>query len=69
VPKNDPPLSFPRRGVAGGWRDVWDDPDDSAELGSQMRAAERRMVANAERLGRVWQEQIKAERHVNAASR
>jgi hypothetical protein len=23
---------FRTRGVLGGWRDCWDDPDDSAEL-------------------------------------
>ena len=28
-------IPFPIRGVAGGWRDVWDDPDDSAQLRRQ----------------------------------
>ena len=23
---------FPTRGVPGGWRDVWDEPDDSVDL-------------------------------------
>src|SRR4051812_15165602 len=32
MPRNDPPPTFPVRGVAGGWRDAWVDPDDRAEL-------------------------------------
>jgi hypothetical protein len=26
----------------GGWRDLWDDPDDSAELRARAEAIERR---------------------------
>jgi hypothetical protein len=41
MPKNDPPLEFPIRGVPSGWRDRWDDADDHAELRDQAEAAER----------------------------
>jgi hypothetical protein len=43
--------------VTGGWRDPWDDPDDSAELRTQAEAAERRQLARAERLGAVWRQE------------
>jgi hypothetical protein len=48
-------------GVAGGWRDWWDDPADHAELRAQAVATERRLAATAERIGRRWQRQIAAE--------
>jgi hypothetical protein len=32
--------TFPVRGVPGGWRDVWDDPDDAAELRERARLAD-----------------------------
>jgi hypothetical protein len=38
MPRNDPPLRFPVRGVPGGWRDWWDDPDDSAEFRARAEA-------------------------------
>jgi hypothetical protein len=31
-------ILFPVRGTPGGWRDVWDDPYDSAELRAQVEA-------------------------------
>jgi hypothetical protein len=62
MPKNDPALSFPVRGVAGGWRDCWDDPDDSAELRAHAEASERRQLRLAEVLGAVWQGEIEVER-------
>ena len=61
MPKNDPPLSFPVCGVPGGWRDVWDDPDDHAQLLARAEAAERRQLARAEVLSVVWQREIRAE--------
>jgi hypothetical protein len=61
MPRNDPPLSFPVRGVPGGWRDRWDDPDDSAELQAQAVATERRLEAAAARIGRRWQREIARE--------
>jgi hypothetical protein len=52
---------FPTRGVSGGWRDVWDEPDDHAELQAQAVAAERRLEALATRIGWRWQREIAAE--------
>ncbi len=62
--KHDPPLAFPVRGVAGGWRDVWDDPQAHqprehertrhGELGCGTLVARpgTRPVEGKERLGR-----------------
>jgi hypothetical protein len=50
------------RGIPGGWRDRWDDPDDSAELRSRAEALERRLAATAKRLGERWQAEIREER-------
>jgi hypothetical protein len=54
VPANDPSLELPVRGVPGGWRDRWDDPDDGAALRAQAEAAERRPLRLTEVLGAVW---------------
>jgi hypothetical protein len=56
--KNDPALSFPVRGTAGGWRDCWDEPDDHTELRAHTEAIERQQVARAKRLGVEWQREI-----------
>jgi hypothetical protein len=61
MPKNDPALSFPVRGTPGGWRDCWDDPDDSIELRARAETAERRYLVQAEVLGRRWQRALAAE--------
>jgi hypothetical protein len=53
--------TLPTRGVAAGWRDVWDDPDDHAELRARAEAIERRQMARVEIIGRRWQRQIAAE--------
>lgn len=42
---------FPVRGVAGGWHDRWESPDDHAELRVQGEAIERRIEATAAQLG------------------
>ena len=44
-------------GVAGGWRDMWDDPEEHAQLAGS-EAAERRQVAQVKRLGVVWQREM-----------
>jgi len=44
-------LSLPVCGVSGGWRDLWDAPDDHAELRAQAERAECRTVARALVLG------------------
>jgi hypothetical protein len=49
------------RGVPGDWRDLWDDPDDSAELRAKAEAAERPQTARVQRLGRSWRAWIAAE--------
>ena len=49
------------RGVPGGWRDSWDEPDDSAEIRARMDAADRRLMVRAEVLGRHWQREVAAE--------
>ena len=53
---------FPTRGVPGGWRDRWDDPDDSAQLLARAEAADRRQARHAARLGVIWQGEIQEER-------
>ena len=35
--RNGTPDRFPVRGILGGWRDVWDEPDDHAELRAHVR--------------------------------
>jgi hypothetical protein len=52
----------PVRGVPGGWRDWWDDPDDSAELRAIGEAAERRLEARVATMAPAWQQEIVAER-------
>jgi hypothetical protein len=49
----DPPL-----GALGGWRDLWDDPDDHAELRAHAEATERCLEAAVARIGRRWQREI-----------
>jgi hypothetical protein len=58
--------TFPIRGVAGGWRDLWGDPDDHAELRVKAEATERRQLRRAAVLGAVWRAQIAAETLVHA---
>ena len=58
MPKNDPALSFPVRGVPGGWRKPWDDPDDSAQLRARAKASERRQLQCAQVLGALWQQEL-----------
>jgi hypothetical protein len=62
MPRLDPPLSFPVRGVPGGWRDIWDDPDDHEELRICAGTIERLSLSRATNLGRDWQAEIAAER-------
>ena len=61
MPTNDPPRTFPPRGIASGWRDWWDD-DDVAEIRAHMAAADRRLALRAQELGWLWQREILAER-------
>jgi hypothetical protein len=53
---------FPIRGIPGGWRDPWDEPDDHAELRAQAERAERRLGWEAECEGQRWRVQIECER-------
>ena len=53
---------FRTRGVLGGWRDVWDGPDDHAELRARAEAVEHRHTRHAAVLDVVWQGEIRAER-------
>jgi hypothetical protein len=48
-PGDDRP--FPVRGTPGGYRDIWDDPDDAAALRQQLEDAARRSLARAQALG------------------
>jgi hypothetical protein len=50
-------VPFPVRGIAGGWRDWWDEPDDSAVLRSRVEAAEAHLLARVAITGRRWQRQ------------
>jgi hypothetical protein len=47
APKNDPPLTFPVRGVPGGYRDIWDDPNDGAQLRARAEATDQRLMIEA----------------------
>ena len=67
MPAHDPPLAFPVRGVPGGWRDVWDDLDDSAALRARAEDAEQRQGRQVERLGAVWRASILAETPASSA--
>ena len=60
MPANDPPLSFPVRGVPRSWRDWWDDPDDHPALRAMGEATERRQTMRAEFLGIVKQGKLRA---------
>jgi hypothetical protein len=51
-------LAFPTRGVPGGWRGWWDDPNDHAEVRAQAEAVEQRLEAKMARIGRRWQREI-----------
>ena len=59
---NDPPFALPVRGVQGGWRDMWDEPDDHEELRIRAGVIERLSLKRAKVLGRDWQREIAAER-------
>jgi hypothetical protein len=52
---------FPVRGVPGGWRDCWDDPDDHAELRARVEASEAHLLARVAITGRRWQQEIARE--------
>jgi hypothetical protein len=54
--------AFPVRGVPGGWRDVWDPPDDHAQLRAAAEAAEQRLGDTAARIGEGWQAEMRDER-------
>jgi hypothetical protein len=53
---------FPTRGVPGGWRDRWDDPDDSAELRAQAEAAGDRLATRALWIGLTLRQELGSER-------
>ena len=55
------PAAFPRRGVAGGWRDPWGD-DDTAAVRAAILAAERACLARSAALGAAWRAELAAER-------
>src|SRR5829696_8215687 len=54
-------------GVAGGWRDGWDDPDDHVELRASAEATERRQRRLTEMLGVVWRQELERSRTGNQA--
>ena len=45
-------------GLGGGWRDVWDGPDDHAQLQACAEATERLQTQQAEILGVVWRREL-----------
>jgi len=55
---------LPTRGVPGGWRDVWDDPDEAATARVRIDEARRRLAADAVREGALWRAALAAERRV-----
>ena len=62
MPANDPPLTLPVRGVPGGWRDAWSDPDDHAELRARGERLEQQTTERARTLGQTWRQEIAEER-------
>jgi hypothetical protein len=58
--------AFPTRGTPTGWRDWWDDPDDSAELRAHAEAAEHEIEARVATMAPAWQQEIVAERRTLA---
>jgi hypothetical protein len=52
---------FPTRGVAGGWRDPWDEPGDCAQCRARAETIERRQTRRVDLLGTAWQHEIRAE--------
>lgn len=59
---HDPPLTLPKRGVAGGYRDPWDGPHYAAEERAKLAESERRITAAARKEGRRWRAEIEAQR-------
>jgi hypothetical protein len=55
-------VPFPVRGTSGGWRDIWDAPDDSAELRAKVAATEAQLLARVAITGQRWQRGIARER-------
>jgi hypothetical protein len=45
-------------GTPAGWRDWWDDPDDSAELRATVEATERQQGRLVELLGAAWRQEV-----------
>src|SRR3954471_21534659 len=45
---------FPVRGTRGGWRDIWDNPDDTADSRAEVETLERHILAQVARIGRDW---------------
>jgi hypothetical protein len=54
-------VPFPVRGTPSGWRDVWDDPDDSAELRAKVEATEAHLLARVAITGQRWQREMQRE--------
>jgi hypothetical protein len=46
------------RGDPGGWHDIWDDPDDHAQLQARDETTKRQQTRHAAVLGVVWQGEI-----------
>jgi hypothetical protein len=44
--------------VPGGWRDVWDGPDDIPRLRAEAEAAERRLLIEVARIGQELRKEI-----------
>jgi hypothetical protein len=42
-----PEPDWPVRGTPGGYQDIWDDPDDAAQVRAQLDAAEQRSIGKA----------------------
>jgi hypothetical protein len=63
VPRNDPPLTLPVRGVPGGYVDCWQraELEDEAHLRARAVAAERRLMDRVKRIGERWQAEIREE--------
>ena len=41
-----------------GWRDMWDEPDDSTELRTRAEVIERRQMHRAKDLGTAWPQEF-----------
>jgi hypothetical protein len=63
-PGDDVP--FPVRGTPGGYRDVWDDPDDAVAMRQQLEDAARLSLERAQAIGKRLRQSLTADESPDA---